>query len=497
MAVATADGERVRQARASILGFACNQAFLLALLYLGVPGASAPEARWGSLVAVPLCMIAAFLALTRPAPRRALARHTASLVVTCGVPLVLFALGVTVLGALGSLPGAVIAAAQGVLVGVPAALLLCAWGRVLGRAPIEQSVPEVLIGSALGAAVCLAAVAVPVEAAPAALYLLPLGSAGALRALGGAEEAGGGEGAAPATGEVRPSDAADDGDAGRLTGRILAGTAVYGVAAGAVEALALGGDAAGSLAPTLFFFVLYCLAALQLYGERPLAGVRAVLPVAGAADAGPLDGAWRLAVLLMMGGFLLVPLLGIPGIPGQAVALAGYLGVFVALISLFLVMGRLTGRDAALSFARGFSALFAGELAGLGAGLALGGLPLGREAPFAVVALAGIAVLYAYLFLFTDRDLRALSVAVERTDRLEEACRRIAADAGLSKREAELLPLALRGRTSERMAAELFISKNTVDTHMRRIYAKCGVRSRQELIDLGERVERELPPTAR
>ena len=492
MAVATADGERVRQARASILGFACNQAFLLALLYLGVPGASAPEARWGSLVAVPLCMIAAFLALTRPAPRRALARLTSSLVATCGVPLVLFALGVTILGALGSLPGAVIAAAQGVLVGVPAALLLCAWGRVLGRAPIEQSVPEVLIGSALGAAVCLAAVAVPAEAAPAALYLLPLGSAGALRALGGAEEA------APATDEARPSDAADDdGDAGRLTGRILAGTAVYGVAAGAVEALALGGDAAGSLAPTLFFFVLYCLAALQLYGERPLAGVRAVLPVAGAADAGPLDGAWRLAVLLMMGGFLLVPLLGIPGIPGQAVALAGYLGVFVALISLFLVMGRLTGRDAALSFARGFSALFAGELAGLGAGLALGGLPLGREAPFAVVALAGIAVLYAYLFLFTDRDLRALSVAVERTDRLEEACRRIAADAGLSKREAELLPLALRGRTSERMAAELFISKNTVDTHMRRIYAKCGVRSRQELIDLGERVERELPPTAR
>ena len=115
-------------------------------------------------------------------------------------------------------------------------------------------------------------------------------------------------------------------------------------------------------------------------------------------------------------------------------------------------------------------------------------------ASFAVVALAGIAVLYAYLFLFTDRDLRALSVAVERTDRFEEACRAIAADAGLSKREAELLPLALRGRTSERMAAELFISKNTVDTHMRRIYAKCGVHSRQELIDLGERVERELPP---
>ena len=71
-------------------------------------------------------------------------------------------------------------------------------------------------------------------------------------------------------------------------------------------------------------------------------------------------------------------------------------------------------------------------------------------------------------------------------------CARIAASAKLSKREAEILPLALRGRTAERIAGEFFISKNTVDTHLRRIYAKCGVHTRQELIDLGERTEGEL-----
>ena len=62
----------------------------------------------------------------------------------------------------------------------------------------------------------------------------------------------------------------------------------------------------------------------------------------------------------------------------------------------------------------------------------------------------------------------------------------------LSKRESEILPLALRGRTGERMAAELFIAKSTVDTHLRRIYGKCGVHSRQELIDLGERESQSL-----
>ena len=62
----------------------------------------------------------------------------------------------------------------------------------------------------------------------------------------------------------------------------------------------------------------------------------------------------------------------------------------------------------------------------------------------------------------------------------------------MEKRRFEILPLALRGRTAERIAGEFFISKNTVDTHLRRIYAKCGVHTRQELIDLGERTEAEL-----
>ena len=110
----------------------------------------------------------------------------------------------------------------------------------------------------------------------------------------------------------------------------------------------------------------------------------------------------------------------------------------------------------------------------------------------ALVALAGVAVLYAYLFLFTDRDMATLSVVIAQTDRFEEACDLIARTAKLSKREAEILPLALRGRTAERIAGEFFISKNTVDTHLRRIYAKCGVHGRQELIDLGERTERRL-----
>ena len=173
--------------------------------------------------------------------------------------------------------------------------------------------------------------------------------------------------------------------------------------------------------------------------------------------------------------------------PGESIVLAGYLGLSCVLVSLFLVMSRITGQDAAAVFSLGFAALYAGEMAGIALGNGIELLEPAGQAPYAVAAFAGLAVLFAYLFLFTERDFRALSVIAREADRFGDACRLIAGEYGLSKREAEILPFALKGRTGERIAAEFFISKSTVDTHLRRIYAKTGTHGRQELIDLGER----------
>ena len=43
-----------------------------------------------------------------------------------------------------------------------------------------------------------------------------------------------------------------------------------------------------------------------------------------------------------------------------------------------------------------------------------------------------------------------------------------------------------RGRSQAYIRDALFLSKNTVATHTRRLYAKLGVHSKQELIDLVE-----------
>ncbi len=62
----------------------------------------------------------------------------------------------------------------------------------------------------------------------------------------------------------------------------------------------------------------------------------------------------------------------------------------------------------------------------------------------------------------------------------------MASDKGLSRREADVMELLLKGHSKQRVAEELFIAYNTVRSHVRKVYVKCGVHSQQELIDAFE-----------
>ena len=57
----------------------------------------------------------------------------------------------------------------------------------------------------------------------------------------------------------------------------------------------------------------------------------------------------------------------------------------------------------------------------------------------------------------------------------------------LTPREAEVFTCLVRGYSQQRIQEELAISKSTTSFHVQNVYAKCGVHSRQELIDLNER----------
>ena len=55
---------------------------------------------------------------------------------------------------------------------------------------------------------------------------------------------------------------------------------------------------------------------------------------------------------------------------------------------------------------------------------------------------------------------------------------------GLSPREAEIAALLLKRTPYRQISEELFISENTVKTHVRNIYKKSNVTSREELLEM-------------
>jgi DNA-binding CsgD family transcriptional regulator len=52
----------------------------------------------------------------------------------------------------------------------------------------------------------------------------------------------------------------------------------------------------------------------------------------------------------------------------------------------------------------------------------------------------------------------------------------------LTPQEARVVKLAASGRSNREIARELWISVNTVETHLQRAYAKLGVKARFQLI---------------
>ena len=75
------------------------------------------------------------------------------------------------------------------------------------------------------------------------------------------------------------------------------------------------------------------------------------------------------------------------------------------------------------------------------------------------------------------------SLADIRYASMEHNARELGKQFLLSEREIEVVTLYALGFTQKRVAEELFISQGTAHAHIKRIYAKTGLHSRQELLD--------------
>lgn len=70
------------------------------------------------------------------------------------------------------------------------------------------------------------------------------------------------------------------------------------------------------------------------------------------------------------------------------------------------------------------------------------------------------------------------------TSSLEEACAAVCQRFALSARESEILNYLGRGYSSTYIAKDLFISENTVRSHIKNIYRKMNIDNRQNLLDI-------------
>lgn len=130
---------------------------------------------------------------------------------------------------------------------------------------------------------------------------------------------------------------------------------------------------------------------------------------------------------------------------------------------------------------------------GIACGYAMAVL-FGGNAGAAVRGCIIIAIVYAAISSFCRKPRFPVSDAASvEEDAAQEGentwlrrCRALAESCDLSERQMEVLILIAQGRNAKYIQGALTISLSTAQTHIRNIYRKAGVHSRQELLDLIE-----------
>ncbi len=136
---------------------------------------------------------------------------------------------------------------------------------------------------------------------------------------------------------------------------------------------------------------------------------------------------------------------------------------------------------------------FACMLAGVVAGAVVYGRFGNDATALAVMALFTLYFVFLVIVVAMRRGRRVEHVLVGESIREEDVARIRARELSerhpdLSPREVEVLGLMLRNYSNARIARELGVSDNTVKTHVRHVFAKLDINSRDQLMTLAESI---------
>ncbi|MDO4443871.1 MAG: hypothetical protein Q4B69_08380 [Slackia sp.] len=276
-----------------IAGFSCYQGFIYAVFYMGANRAleAGPFAfERADLLATLAVMVVAFAGMNAfPRFARRILASDAALAACAGA----ISLGVLAfrLSESAHAPGLLL---EALLMGVPLAVLLIAWGRVLGLSSPRIAACEIFASTCIAAAVCLVASFSGYVAQTLFAIALPAASTGILLVSGAGTQV---------RADVRNrlfapqgAPAHESAQTDTLSRRMLFGAVIFGLAAGLMETFRSnpGASSTPTFPATLLMLALFCIAVLQ--------SLRA-----GHEEDNPLGNAYRIAILVMMAGFLFMP----------------------------------------------------------------------------------------------------------------------------------------------------------------------------------------------
>lgn len=383
-------------------------------------------------------------------------------------------------------------AAGAVLAGFSSAFLWTAWGdryACMSQEDVERWAPVCCV---LAAVLSLLTTLLPNWAGIAFVALLPILSGVCLGRFGAEFSS--------RPGEVRAEEPSPiDGD-GRLASFRRAfssmGRAGFGIFAACVFVSVLGAlfssgfesrgdDLIGFLASTLF---LLAVGAVVTGGPRRVS----------------LSFMFRWMCPMIVLGFMAVVVFHSPfgAYAANVVSIVSRF-LFCLLAQMYFAQYVSTGSATSVrAFGLGWLFVHAGDLVGVLLSLSLGNYMLGGYSSSDVVA-AVAAVVVSVTFMYVLDDERSFRFgswgafmeagpkaskvddgSVERKEGFSDRIEELAGEYRLTSRETEVFDLLARGRSGPYIRDALFISKETVATHRKHIYAKLGVHSQQELIDL-------------
>ena len=379
-----------------------------------------------------------------------------------------------------------------VAIGVGDALISLSFGRFYGGLSVKLSMRVVPFAVACAALIYAVVVnGVPGAAGPLVVGF-PLGCGAALlydlawaRRVRGADETD--------AADRRPAPFEAEGDSGKTRftkWRISSYTAILWFSFGVMWSLAVArmfGDQG------LFSMFSLSVAAIVIIAALVVAGLTYVLKL-------PTAKTFWIFVPLTVAGISVV------AVVDSNVQVFAFAMVFAArsiaemqLITHFAAICRRRGHRSTILFGCGFAILSLGEAVGLVVGALVASIE-STELTMLLLVCANVIVIVVILSIMRVNSTfqkMELAAALARRDGDEpdaaagayapstgDVARAWAQRFGLSAREEEVAGLLLAGRNVPAIAEMLFISQSTVHTHVKHIYEKTGVHTRQELIDL-------------